>query len=89
MVYVVNEDCSIVEGDLSRYNNNFQHIYDNLTGNSIPESSSSRKEKNILFKVAARLINPVNGPITIIPIIADSSAKKMDYISTPFELIGK
>ena len=60
-----------------------------LSGSSIPESSNSTKEKNILFSVAAKLINPINSPINIIPIIADNSAKKIDYITTPFEFIGK
>ena len=60
-----------------------------MAGNSIPESNSSKKEDNVLFSITAKLIKPLDVPINIFPIIASSSAKKIDCISVPFEVIGK
>ena len=60
-----------------------------ITGDAIPESNSSKKENNILFTITAKLIKPINAPITLSPIIASSNAKKIDCVSIPFELIGK
>ena len=59
------------------------------TGSSIPESNSSKKEDNILFSITAKLIKPIDVPITMSSIIASSSAEKMDCLSIPFEIIGK
>ena len=60
-----------------------------MTGKSIPESINSKKEDNILFLVTGRFLKPLDLPVVISPIIASSSAKKIDCLSMPFELIGK
>ena len=60
-----------------------------MTGISIPESNSSNKSENILFSVLAKSIRAIDTLLTINPIIASSDAKKMDFISIPFEVIGK
>ena len=60
-----------------------------MIGKSIPESISSKKEDNILFLVTGKFLKPLNLPVVISPIIASSSAKKIDCESIPFELIGK
>ena len=60
-----------------------------ITGNSIPESNSSKKEDNILFSITAKLIKSIDTQITLSPIIASNNAKRIDCLSIPFELIGK
>ena len=60
-----------------------------ISGDSIPESNSSKKEDNILFSITAKSIKKIDSPITLSPIIASSEAKKIDCVSVPFELIGK
>ena len=60
-----------------------------MTGISIPESNSLNKSENILFSVLAKNIREIDTLLTINPIIASSDAKKMDFISIPFEVIGK
>jgi len=60
-----------------------------IAGNSIPESSNSKKENNILFSIKAKMKKEINAPLSLSPIIASSNAKKIETISVPFELIGK
>ena len=60
-----------------------------MTGINIPESNSSNKTENILFSVLAKSMRAIDTLLTIDPIIASSDAKKMDFISIPFEVIGK
>ena len=60
-----------------------------ISGDSIPESNSSKKEDNILFSITAKLMKEIDSSITLSPIIASSAAKKIDCVSVPFELIGK
>ena len=60
-----------------------------MTGMNIPESNSANKTENILFSVLAKSIRTIDTLLTINPIIASSDAKKMDFISIPFEVIGK
>ena len=56
-----------------------------MKGDYIPESNSNSKVDNILFSILAKGIKPFDGPLKINPIIASSDAKKMDFISIPFE----
>ena len=70
------------------YNKEGMILSYSLSGNSIPVSDSAIKDQNILFKVLAKKINPFTGPVSLIPILADSSAKKLDFVTSPFELIG-
>tara|TARA_Y100001970_G_C14230347_1_gene858232 strand:- start:42 stop:527 length:486 start_codon:yes stop_codon:yes gene_type:complete len=60
-----------------------------MSGASIPESKNLNKKDNILFSIKAKLKQEINAPITLSPIIASSSAKRIECISIPFELIGK
>ena len=59
-----------------------------MSGKSIPESTSLEKLDNILFLVSGKFLQPLNSTITISPIIASSTAQKMDYKSIPFVVIG-
>ena len=70
------------------YNKEGMILSYSLSGNSIPVSDSAIKDQNILFKVRAKKITPFTGPVSLIPILADSSAKKLDFVTSPFELIG-
>ena len=59
-----------------------------MSGGSIPASASKEKSENILFNVKASSEQELNSSITINPIFADKSAKKMEFKSIPFQ-IGK
>ena len=67
---------------------------ENLEGNEELEVSSNKKEDNILLTVKAKKVS-VNAKgiamdtIDLKSIFADRSAKKMSYVSHPFDLIGK
>ena len=59
-----------------------------MSGGSIPASVTKEKSENILFNVIASSELKLNSSITINPIFADKSAKKMDFKSIPFQ-VGK
>ena len=65
-----------------------------MQGDAIAPSISNKKEDNILFTVKAKKVS-VNAKgiamdtIDLKSIFADRSAKKMSYVSHPFDLIGK
>ena len=65
-----------------------------MQGDVIAPSTSDKKEENILLMIKARKVS-VNArgismdTIDIKSIFADRSAKKMSYVSHPFDLIGK
>jgi len=56
-----------------------------MKGDYIPESKSGDKTDNVLFSILAKSIKTLDVPLKIEPIIASSDAKKMDFISIPFE----
>ena len=56
-----------------------------MKGDYISESNSSDKTDNVLFSILAKSIKTLDVPLKIEPIIASSDAKKMDFISIPFE----
>ena len=78
------------QNNFKLYNNKKGKILGfSMKGDFIPESDSSKKERNILLSILAKSKSSIDTIITIVPIIASSSAKKMDCFSIPFEKIGK
>ena len=78
------------ENDFALYSNKKGRVLGfSMKGNHIPESTSSNKKKNILFTAIATPLKALDTLLTISPIVADSDAKKMNFVSIPFELIGK
>tara|TARA_B100000676_G_scaffold252284_1_gene257633 strand:+ start:1203 stop:1676 length:474 start_codon:yes stop_codon:yes gene_type:complete len=72
------------------YNESGRILAFSMEGKTIPASKSLNKEDNILFNVSFSPSSDfsLNEHITIKPIFADDKAKKMDYVSIPFQ-IGK
>ncbi len=70
------------------HNKNGRILGFSMSGGSIPASASKEKSENILFNVKASSDLELNSSITINPIFADKSAKKMEFKSIPFQ-IGK
>tara|TARA_B100000941_G_scaffold42804_1_gene26105 strand:- start:1232 stop:1807 length:576 start_codon:yes stop_codon:yes gene_type:complete len=70
------------------HNKNGRILGFSMSGGSIPASASKEKSENILFNVKASSEQELNSSITINPIFADKSAKKMEFKSIPFQ-IGK
>jgi len=70
------------------HNKNGRILGFSMSGGSIPASASKEKSENILFNVKASSELELNSSITINPIFADKSAKKMDFKSIPFQ-VGK
>ena len=70
------------------HNKNGRILGFSMSGGSIPPSASKEKSENILFDVKASSELEFNSSITINPIFADKSAKKMEFKSIPFQ-IGK
>ena len=70
------------------HNKNGRILGFSMSGGSIPASVSKEKSENILFNVKANSELELNSSITINPIFADKSAKKMEFKSIPFQ-IGK
>ena len=70
------------------HNKNGRILGFSMSGGSIPASETKEKSENILFNVKAISEVKLNSSITINPIFADKSAKKMDFKSIPFQ-IGK
>ena len=70
------------------HNKNGRILGFSMSGGSIPASASKEKSENILFNVKANSELELNSSISINPIFADKSAKKMEFNSVPFH-IGK
>tara|TARA_Y100001970_G_C14028592_1_gene747388 strand:+ start:316 stop:891 length:576 start_codon:yes stop_codon:yes gene_type:complete len=70
------------------HNKNGRILGFSMSGGSIPASVSKEKSENILFNVKASSELELNSSISINPIFADKSAKKMEFKSIPFQ-IGK
>ena len=70
------------------HNKNGRILGFSMSGGSIPASVSKEKSENILFNIKASSELELNSSISINPIFADKSAKKMEFKSIPFH-IGK
>ena len=70
------------------HNKNGRILGFSMSGGSIPASETKEKSENILFNVRGTSELKLNSSITINPIFADKSAKKMDFKSIPFQ-VGK
>ena len=70
------------------HNKNGRILGFSMSGGSIPASVTKEKSENILFNVRGSSELKLNSSITINPIFADKSAKKMDFKSIPFQ-VGK